>query len=69
VPFEGKKEKEIVIVKVPVEEKKEETITTSNDSPFKKIEGLRKDFFEKFGKEVSNRYRNDVEWIEAKLAE
>lgn len=30
-------------------------------------DGLRKQYEEKFGVEVSNRYKNDVEWIRKKL--
>ena len=43
-------------------ESKEETSDTEED-----IETLRQKYFEKFGKQVANGYKNNIEWIKKKL--
>jgi len=45
-----------------IESETSESTTEEDD-----IEALRQQYFEKFGKQVANGYKNNIEWIKKKL--
>lgn len=68
IEWEEEVEAKQEVIEDVVEEIEEQCEECSEECVDCDIEALREQYKEKFGNEVSNRYKNDAEWIKAKLA-